>query len=125
MMVPAVQHHQASSTRITVPILWLIPTRQWMHYKMRVPNHIANLRYPAKNEILCWLVAIPINIKRLVRTSLYPCKIDADKIAKLTHISLGKSGICPCCPPRDAHSSTHKSKRFSRGRRWHSDWAAG
>ena len=26
---------------------------------------IANLRYPAKNQFLCWLVDIPIDTKRL------------------------------------------------------------
>ena len=30
-------------------------------------GNIANLRYPAKNKILCWLVDISINTKRLVR----------------------------------------------------------
>ena len=28
-----------------------------------------------KNQILCWLVDIPLHTKRLVRISLYPCKI--------------------------------------------------
>ena len=37
---------------------------------------IANLRYPAKNKLLCWLVDITINTKRLVRIIWYPSKID-------------------------------------------------
>ena len=40
--------------------------------------YIANLRYPAKKKSLLVNVDIPIDTKRLVRISLYPCKIDLD-----------------------------------------------
>ena len=43
----------------------------WYHHL-----NIANLRYPAKNYVFCWLVDIPMNTKRLRGISLYPCKID-------------------------------------------------
>ena len=49
-----------------------------MVLKKQNGEYIANLRYlryPAKNQILRWLVDIPIDTKRLVRISWYPSKI--------------------------------------------------
>ena len=32
---------------------------------LQIAKNMANLEYPAKNDILCWLVDIPIYRKRL------------------------------------------------------------
>ena len=53
--------------------VWLLDG-MWVYWRVFIG--IANLRYPAKSWILCWLVDNPIDTKRLVRISLYPSKID-------------------------------------------------